>query len=91
MENITESRVLDIITGILPWDVPDWLAFMIVGFALVLILYTIVRVGDMIFKIVFSIAIVILIYLLVTGQLSFPLFSYFKPEIQTTCRFLMTL
>ncbi len=75
MDIIKNSNMLDIITDIIPWDIPEWLSFIILGFLLVLAIYTIIRIGDMIFKVVLTIALIIFIYLFLSGNLSFPLFS----------------
>ena len=83
MELIEKTKILDIITGIIPWDIPEWLALVILGFILVLAIYIIVKVGDMVFKIILTIAVIILIYLLVTGGISIPFVPDKLPDAQT--------
>jgi hypothetical protein len=61
----------------IPAGMPEWAVFVIAGFALALIIFILVKIGDVIFKVALAAVTVIFIYLLISGRIDIPVLSPF--------------
>lgn len=73
----SEIEIPTAITDKLPAGMPEWLVFVIAGFALAMIIYILVKIGDVIFKVVLAVVTVVLLYLLISGKIDIPVLSPF--------------
>jgi len=77
-------EIPDAIADKIPVGMPEWLVFVIAGFALALIIYILVKIGDVIFKVALSVITVVFIYLLISGRVDIPVLSPFFETLAET-------
>ncbi len=66
------SEITDKIAQYLPAGFPDWAVFLIAGAALAIVIYILVKIGDILFKLLLAVGAIILIYLVVSGTIDIP-------------------
>jgi len=84
MDDLTLPESIEIPSAVadkIPAGMPEWLVFVIAGFALALIIYILIKLGDMIFKIVLAVITVVIIYLLISGRVDIPILTPFFDTI----------
>ena len=72
-----EIEIPDIVADKIPAGMPEWLVFVIAGFALALIIYLLVKIGDVIFKVALAVVTVVIVYLLISGRVDIPVLTPF--------------
>jgi len=72
-----EVQIPDAVVDKIPLDMPEWLIFVIAGFALAIIIFILVKIGDVIFKVALAVITVVFIYLLISGRVDIPGLSPF--------------
>ncbi len=66
------SEITDKIAQYLPAGFPDWAVFVIAGAALAIVIYILVKIGDILFKLILAAGTILLIYLIVSGTIDIP-------------------
>ncbi len=73
----SEIEIPEAVADKLPAGMPEWLVFVIAGFALALIIYLLVKIGDVIFKVALAVVTVVVVYLLIAGKVDIPVLTPF--------------
>jgi|GEM_PF-1567623 len=68
----TASEITNKIAEYLPAGFPEWAVFVIAGAALAIVIYILVKIGDILFKLILAVGTIILIYLVVSGTIDIP-------------------
>ena len=68
----TASEITSKIAEYLPAGFPDWAVFVIAGAALAIVIFILVKIGDILFKLLLAAGTILLIYLIVSGTINIP-------------------
>ncbi|MEX1307039.1 MAG: hypothetical protein AB1Z19_00770 [Eubacteriales bacterium] len=66
------SDITNKIAEYLPAGFPEWAVFVIAGAALAIVIFILVKIGDILFKLILAAGTIILIYLIVSGTIDIP-------------------
>ena len=66
------SEITSKIAEYLPAGFPDWAVFVIAGAALAIVIYILIKIGDILFKLILAAGTILLIYLIVSGTIDIP-------------------
>lgn len=68
----TAQEITGKIAEYLPEGFPDWAVFVIAGVALAIVIYILVKIGDVLFKLILAAGTILLVYLIVSGTINIP-------------------